>query len=429
MAPPNDTTARWCLACRSFPAVLYGQSIAIAGDHVGTPEELMSSHGQIVAASIVNYASLALENVTHFHPEALRNWRAYHDQALELATKDHPNATAARDFATVFYTSAFADHFLQDAFAAGHSGFNRPASGAVASKVFHDVWNQTGRLVKSSTGVCWVQYGDGKLRYASATARFQIDAAEKASVADVLAAFVTGKRDLAREVRPVFYMPAEITPNPLPGPVWGIRGALSTSNDPAQGPNPKIIDDIYRQQKEQQAAGCVENELVPIDGISNPALINGGVNFWALYGHDARTDAASVDIIYNHRLFSAMSLPVFWEGGLGMGYMRRNDRSGWAPAGVLGLVAPPLYLVHGLFRNDLGTQVRGTTFVSTGSNEYDGTATLFLRSSVEAASVIGRIQAGPTIDFRSGRWGFAIAAGFEFPGTRWITGGGALGAF
>ena len=37
----------------------------------------------------------------------------------------------------------------------------------------------------------------------------------------------------------------------------------------------------------------------------------------------------------------------------------------------------------------------------TGANEYDGYATLFLRSSVEAASVIGRVQAGPTIDFRS----------------------------
>ena len=182
--------------------------------------------------------------------------------------------------------------------------------------------------MKSATGACWVQYGDGKLRYASVTARFQIDAAEKASVIDVLAAFVTGKRDLARETRPVFYLPAEITPNPLPGPVWGIRGALSTSDVPSPGPNPKIIDDIYRKQKEQQAAGCIESEMVPIDGISNPALINGAVDFWALWGHDAKTDAVSVDVLYNHRLFAVMSLPVFWEGGLGMGYMRRDDRSG-----------------------------------------------------------------------------------------------------
>lgn len=429
MTAANDTTARWCLACRNFPPLLYGQSVAIAGDHVGTPAELMSSSGQIVAASVANYASLALENVTHFHPEAARTWRAFHDDALVLATKDYPSGPAARDFALVFYTAAFADHFLQDAFAAGHAGFNRPASGAVASKAFHDVWNQTGRLVKSATGACWVQYGDGKLRSASVIARAQIDAAERASVIDVLAAFVTGKRDLAREARPLFYMPAAITPNPLPGPVWGIRGALSTSNDPAHGSTPKVIDEIYRQQKEQQAAGCVASEMVPIDGISNPALINGAVDFWARWGHDGRTDSASVDVLYNHRLFSAMSLPVFWEGGLGMGYMRRDDRNGWAPAGVLGMIAPPLYLIHGLLRNDLGAQVRGTAVVNAGPNAYDGHATVFLRSSVEAASVIGRVQAGPTIDVRNGRWGFMLAAGFEFAGTRWITGGGALEAF
>ena len=144
----------------------------------------------------------------------------------------------ARDFAQVFYTSAFADHFLQDAFSAGHAGFNRPSTGAVASKAFHDIWNRSGRLVKSPTGSCWVQYGDGKLAFASDTARFQIDAAEKASVYDVLAAFITGKRDPGRETRPVLYMPAEITPNPLPGPVWGPRGEeppVEGAADPERG--------------------------------------------------------------------------------------------------------------------------------------------------------------------------------------------------
>ena len=86
VTPANDTTARWCLACRLFPPVLYGQSVAIAGDHVGTPEELMSSNGQVVAASVRNYASLALENVTHFHPGG----------APELADVPRPGA-GARD--------------------------------------------------------------------------------------------------------------------------------------------------------------------------------------------------------------------------------------------------------------------------------------------------------------------------------------------
>ena len=134
--PKDDTGVRWCLACRAFSPALYGQSVAIAGDHVGSPDELWSPSGQIVATNVVNYTFLALVNVQHFHPAAPRNWRTFHDKALELATKDYPGGPIARDFAQVFYTSAFADHFLQDAFSAGHAGFNRPASGAVASKGF-----------------------------------------------------------------------------------------------------------------------------------------------------------------------------------------------------------------------------------------------------------------------------------------------------
>ena len=452
LAPKSDQTARWCLACRTFPPTLYGQSVAIAGDHVGKPEDLMSPDGQVVAASVASYASLALLNVQHFHPAAPRNWRTFHDKALELATKDYPGGPIARDFAQVFYTSAFADHFLQDAFAAGHAGFNRPASGAVATKAFHDIWNRAGRLVKSPTGSCWVQYGDGKLSAASDTARFQIDAAEKASVYDVLAAFITGKRDLGREIRPVLYMPSEITPNPLPGPVWGMRGELPPPEEAASkdrvvgvaqaGPPPattggpaqqgrdiaKVINDIYTQQKQRLEEGCV-GDMVPIDGISNPALINGGVDFWASGAGDSQMKSAGVDVLYNHRLFSLKSLPVFWEGGFGFGYVRREGRDGAAPSATLGLLAPPLYLVHGLWRNEIGAQAKGYYFIASGPNQFDGYVGPILRSSLEASTVIVRVQAGPTIDLRTGRLGVVAALGFQFSGTRWITGGGSMGTY
>jgi hypothetical protein len=48
---------------------------------------------------------------------------------------------------------------------------------------------------------------------------------------------------------------------------------------------------------------------------------------------------------------------------------------------------------------------------------------------LEAATVIVRLQAGPTIDFRTGRLGVVAALGFEFSFTRWITGGGSMGTF
>jgi len=285
ISPKDDKTVRWCLACRTFSPALYGQSVAIAGDHVASPEQLMSPAGQVVAASVVNYTMLALVNVQHFHPAAPRNWRAYHDKAMELAAQSHPNGPVARDFAQVFFTSAFADHFLQDAFSAGHTGFNRPASGAVASKAFHDVWNESGRLVRSPTGRCWLQYGDNKLKYASEIARGQIDAAEKASVFDVLQAFIiTHARDAGREMAPVYYMPFETTPNPLPGTVFGVWGGhvdvvtakkdqqvvggkkevmQVTTNRAAQTQeqakpevkNPQVIEDIYKQQTSSLSDG------------------------------------------------------------------------------------------------------------------------------------------------------------------------------
>jgi hypothetical protein len=460
-APPDpcitakdDKTVRWCLACRTFSPALYGQSVAIAGDHVGSPEELMSPAGQVVAASAVDYTFLALVNDQHFHPAAPRNWRTFHEKALELATQDYPNGPIARDFAQVFYTSAFADHFLEDAFSAGHAGFNRPSTGAVASKAFHDVWNESGRLVRSPTGRCWLQYGDNKLKYASDISRGQIDAAEKASVFDVLSAFITRARDAGREVAPIYYLPSETTPDPLPGRVWAYQvdiatekkdkqvvggkkattrvtsNRVATSQQPVpEVKNPKVINDLYDVQRAQLTDGhCPAVEMVPIDGISNPALIDGGVDLWGGWTGDSQLNYGSLDVLYNHRLTSFMSLPFFWEAGAGVGYLRREGQGGWAPSLLLGGLGPPLYLVHGLWRNEIGAQVRG--YLAThSSKEGNGYGTLFLRSSIEAATTIIRLQVGPTVDFRSGRFGVVAALGVEFAGARWITGGGSLTDF
>ena len=455
--PKDDKTVRWCLACRTFSPALYGQSVAIAGDHVASPEQLMSPAGQVVAASVVDYTMLALVNVQHFHPAAPRNWRAFHDKALELATQNYPNGPIARDFAQVFFTSAFADHFLQDAFSAGHAGFNRPASGAVASKAFHDFWNESGRLVRSPTGRCWLQYGDNKLKYASEISRGQIDAAEKASVFDVLQAFIiTHTRDAGREMAPVYYLPFETTPNPLPGPVWGVHADIVTekkdkqvvggreeimkvtTNRAAQTQqqakpevlNPQVIENSYRQQTTSLADGhCPAVEMVPIDGISNPALVNGSIDLWGSGIGDSQLKYLSLDLRYNHRLGSFMSLPFFWEAGLGFGRLwpEGQDRS-WAPSAIVGAVAPPLYLVHGLLRNDIGADVRGY-LASNSSKEANAYGSVFLRSSIEAATNIIRLQVGPTYDFRTHRFGVIAALGFEIAGSRWITGGGALTDF
>lgn len=65
--------------------------------------------------------------------------------------------------------------------------------------------------------------------------------------------------------------------------------------------------------------------------MSNPALINGGVNFYALGMSDSAIKYASLYVLYNHRLFSFVSLPVAWEGGLGIGYLRRDGKDSFVP--------------------------------------------------------------------------------------------------
>jgi hypothetical protein len=135
-------------------------------------------------------------------------------------------------------------------------------------------------------------------------------------------------------------------------------------------------------------------------------------------------------VLYNNHLFWLLTAPFSWEGGVGGGYVRREGNGAWAPAVVtLGLLAPPLYAMGGFWRNELGAQVRGYYFLSGDPGEVDGHATLFWRASFETPTVIVRVQAGPTIDFRSGRWGGAAALALTFPSGTWIKGGGPLQSF
>ena len=422
----DDATVRWCLACRTYSPALYGQSVAIAGDHVGSPEELMSPAGQQVAASLGDYISLALVNVEHFRPAAPGNWRTFHTRALDIATTPQPGASLSQVFAQVFFTSAFADHFLQDSFAAGHAGFNRPASGAAASVAFHNLWNASGRLVRTPAGECWLEYGDGKLHYLTQFGRDHISAAEKASVLDVLTTFVTGKRDSAREIRPVYFIPSETTPNPLPGTVWAHSGIVAEPTEP-----PKIVGTMYKQQVaglDRDNHACTV-ETVPIDGMSNPSRVNAGIDFWAGGYIDRTTTYGSLDAIWNHGLVDIMSVPFYYELGISpLGYVERDSKSNYTPGILAGVVLPPVYLAHGLWRNEIGFQAR-SYLTTTGSTQINGYGTASLRSSIEASTTVIRLQAGPTIDLRTGRIGVQAAFGVELAPLRWITGGGAMTSF
>ena len=60
--------------------------------------------------------------------------------------------------------SAFADHYLQDAFAAGHLAVHRTILGAVIdNKQIHDFYNEAGLNVFNLRGDEWISFGDGRM--------------------------------------------------------------------------------------------------------------------------------------------------------------------------------------------------------------------------------------------------------------------------
>ena len=415
----DPVRVRWCLACRVYTPALYGQSVAIAGDKVGTPEALMSVAGQRTATSLADYAFLALVNTAHFHPNAPRNWRTYHDRALVAAASKHDGGTMAENFEKAFYTSAFADHFLQDAFAAGHAGFSRASSSAGASKAFHDIWNNAGRLVKAPTGHCWLQYGDNKWKpYMGEVGRWHLKTAAQSSVYDVLAAFVTERRDGVRELRPTYFIPIATTTDTLP------RGMLATEGagdvDDKSKPTEQIDKLYYAQKAKEQSC---ERETVPIAGMTNAAELSAGFNYWGRFTFDHTTQYLAADVTFNHLLKSPLAFDL---GVSPLGAVQRNDRVRFAAGAFAGLLTPPLYLIHGLWRNEVGVQA-AAYFIAQDPATYGIYASVFLRTSLEVSNTIVRLQAGPTYDPRNDAWGVTIAAGFELPGLRWVRGGGSIG--
>lgn len=198
LAAAAGIRARAEIACGSNLAVLaelYGDATALAGDFLADPSELLTRAGAWRFSSKKHYWRLALENSDHFNPLSARAWRMHHQAAVAHAldgarTEGVATVTA---FEEAIGESAFADHFLQDSFASGHMGFNRPASSAGAAKAFHDRWNERGRVVTDRAGRRWRTYGDGRLdAQEDGQGRQHVLDAATLSIRHVLLAFVLG---------------------------------------------------------------------------------------------------------------------------------------------------------------------------------------------------------------------------------------------
>lgn len=207
LGTPSDpaTKTRLEIACDNLDIAsqLYGQATALAGDRFNGPADFLSTTAGWKAASRQQYYALALANTTHFHPYATREWRRYHSDAVTHAIEasKKPGLDAVDGLQLALYEAAFADHFLHDAFSAGHMGFNRSASSVAASLVYHDRWNAKGRIIRDRLGRSWKTYGDGHLDAPeNRDGRDHAVRVATLSIEGVLRAFILGARDTDHEL-------------------------------------------------------------------------------------------------------------------------------------------------------------------------------------------------------------------------------------
>jgi hypothetical protein len=99
---------------------------------------------------------------------ALNTYATLHAAAIDLAEQSGKSAATGGENAGAllryaFVMNAFADHFLEDSFSAGHLLVNRSVHAAFTNnKALHDFYSENGTTVLNRSGEIWTAYGDGK---------------------------------------------------------------------------------------------------------------------------------------------------------------------------------------------------------------------------------------------------------------------------
>jgi hypothetical protein len=156
--PERDAFAA-ALANGTDPSVAYSQ----LPDTTTDMEEITVTR----PLSQPGYLGLAGINWDHFGADARTAYNAGHAAAIQVALSGTPQALLR-----AYTLNAFADHFLEDSFAAGHLRTPRrelhntgklPGPGDVCAKYMHDEDNAIGLAVTNPSGASWTAYGDGRL--------------------------------------------------------------------------------------------------------------------------------------------------------------------------------------------------------------------------------------------------------------------------
>jgi len=161
----------------------YGEVVALSGDFYENYAALnraplrevidlvplvrrIASTTELQNATGGRYLEMAEQNEHHFSntrpgQSNMDTWRTMHGEAIQAAMRGDAN--------TAWGMNASADHYLTDAFAAGHirtprSELMGSKTGNFQSKVLHDLDNENGVEVSNRRGdKPWVAYGDDKM--------------------------------------------------------------------------------------------------------------------------------------------------------------------------------------------------------------------------------------------------------------------------
>ncbi|KAK0641390.1 hypothetical protein B0T16DRAFT_461460 [Cercophora newfieldiana] len=145
------------------------------------------------------YLGLSLLNLDHFGADARTAYNAGHTAALRKAA----SSKAPKALEDAYAMNAFADHYLQDSFAAGHlrvprrklySGSLGRFSKDICAHAMHREDNKAGLHVKNPLGEKWVAFGDSQLLGPdNSTNLAKCQAALAVSAAEVFKAWDTAK--------------------------------------------------------------------------------------------------------------------------------------------------------------------------------------------------------------------------------------------
>ena len=381
-------------------AKLYGDATAIAGDFLGHPSEFLSHTGAWRFHSKKSYYLLALENSAHFNPTSTRSWAEYHQQAIAyaLAGAAGEGLTGVEQLQLALFESAFADHYLQDSFAAGHMGFNRAASSAAAAKSFHDAWNARGRVATDRAGHRWVTFGDSRLdNPANEEGRRHVMDAATLSVRGVLTAFVLGARVPEDEIA-----------------VWQLL--------PFTIEAPELLADVaevfvQREVKDTPEKSIADRELVPLQLTIRPAYKDmvATASFWSVGAFDHPGDPYLA-------LVGGLELGIPFvpaQTYLGAGGTLQAPQRKRAAVIDTGVLIPLGLSVSGLLSHQLNVTASwllGNGFAAIIHGEY--------QLNVELGDVLVNLHAGLAEIFPQPRTGYygAVGLGFVFS----AAGGGAF---